>query len=156
MNVWSFWFIYCSNVVTLYERANVLRFYASFYYYIKWLLDFFFYFNTKGCYTGGLKTFLSFIVVWPGERGNQGVELSLVPKVNCEKLDIWSISCLVILQINWKGTTKPKLYEKKNKKNNGIGGWWQFYFEVITCLYRWCHIYIVLLINLILPKKTSF
>lgn len=91
MNVWSFWFIYCSNVVTLYERANVLRFYASFYYYIKWLLDFFFYFNTKGCYTGGLKTFLSFIVVWPGERGNQGVELSLVPKVNCEKLDIWSI-----------------------------------------------------------------
>lgn len=68
-----------------------------------------------------------------------------------------AFSCLVILQINWKGTTKPKLYEKKmKKKNNGIGGWWQFYFEVITCLYRWCHIYIVLLINLILPKKTSF
>lgn len=65
-----------------------------------------------------------------------------------------AFSCLVILQINWKGTTKPKLYEKKKiKKNNGIGGWWQFYFEVITCLYRWCHIYIVLLINLIFTKK---
>lgn len=27
-----------------------------------------------------------------------------------------AFSCLVILQINWKGTPKPKLYEKKKMK----------------------------------------
>lgn len=81
------------------------------------IVGFFFYFNTKGCYTGGLKTFLSFIVVWPGERGNQGVELSLVPKVNCEKLDIWSIelSCNFTNKLK-RNNQAQAIWKTKNKK----------------------------------------
>ena len=119
------------------ERAIVLRFYASFYYYIKWLLDFFFISILK-VVIQGTKKFLFLIVVWSGNGGMLGVELSLFLGESSLSQHIHYLQNKKMKICHEEKGEKFEKTKQNKKTRRGLKHWnserWQFYSE--NCLYR--------------------